>query len=339
MTAVSLPTRSRRRALSWPRRRRRRRRALPRRTPAHGSGHRRGRARRGVWVGADGEQLIHEGLPRVRRQPGICAEAAARASMSTTGAGQPTAPSTPCSNTCRCTMTPSAAWTGRSAWTPPSCAPTSTRPAHVKGGTGQDESGTRQIPRRTDQQAAPGHRRARPALVRAHHRRQRQRLHRLHRLPEVLQQITVARPGSGRPRTRPDRVIADKAYSSRAIRSHLRSRHIKATIPERTDQQAGRQRRGRHGGRPPAFDQAAYRRRKHRRTLLQQAQANGAPSPPATTNSPATTEPPSPWSALCYGSTLIYRTPPRQMASRFSRQLVCLNSCEGSPRGLLAALT
>ncbi len=34
-----------------------------------------------------------------------------------------------------------------------------------------------------------------------------------------------------------------------------------ATIPERTDQQAGRRRCGHRGGRPPAFDPNTYRRR------------------------------------------------------------------------------
>jgi IS5 family transposase len=33
-------------------------------------------------------------------------------------------------------------------------------------------------------------------------------------------------------------VLADKAYSSRAIRNHLRRRGIRAVIPERADQQA-----------------------------------------------------------------------------------------------------
>jgi transposase len=57
------------------------------------------------------------------------------------------------------------------------------------------------------------------------------------------------------------RVIADKGYSSRAIRVYLRRRGIAATIPERRDQQAGRLRRGSHGGRPPSFDPHIYRRR------------------------------------------------------------------------------
>jgi transposase len=77
----------------------------------------------------------------------------------------------------------------------------------------------------------------------------------------VLAGIRMPRPGRGRPWTRPRRVLADKGYSTRAIREHLRRRGIAATIPERTDQQANRQRRGPAGGRPPAFDPTAYRRR------------------------------------------------------------------------------
>ena len=38
----------------------------------------------------------------------------------------------------------------------------------------------------------------------------------------VLGRIAVPRPGPGRPRTRPDRVLADKAYGSRANRAYLR---------------------------------------------------------------------------------------------------------------------
>ena len=68
-------------------------------------------------------------------------------------------------------------------------------------------------------------------------------------------------PRTGRPRRRPDRVLADKAYSSRAIRAGLRRRGIRATIPERADQVANRQRRGTRGGRPPAFDKEQYKDR------------------------------------------------------------------------------
>ena len=77
----------------------------------------------------------------------------------------------------------------------------------------------------------------------------------------VLDAIRVPRSGPGRPRTRPDRVLADKAYSSRANRAVLRARGIKATIPTPADQAANRTRRGSAGGRPPAFDRDIYKQR------------------------------------------------------------------------------
>ena len=77
----------------------------------------------------------------------------------------------------------------------------------------------------------------------------------------VLESIRVARPGRGRPRTRPERVLADKAYSSRANRSYLRKHGITATIPAPKDQAAHRRARGSAGGRPPAFDPETYRQR------------------------------------------------------------------------------
>ena len=52
----------------------------------------------------------------------------------------------------------------------------------------------------------------------------------------VLEQIRIARPGAGRPRQRPERVLADKAYSSRANRAWLRRHKIAATIPVPADQ-------------------------------------------------------------------------------------------------------
>ncbi|MFE3282526.1 IS5 family transposase [Streptomyces sp. NPDC059233] len=78
---------------------------------------------------------------------------------------------------------------------------------------------------------------------------------------EVLARIRVARPGGGHPRTRPDHVSGDKAYSSRHNRSHLRRRQIKHTIPEPRDQRANRKRRGSKGGRPTGFDHELYKRR------------------------------------------------------------------------------
>ncbi|MFE6064501.1 IS5 family transposase [Streptomyces sp. NPDC056431] len=77
----------------------------------------------------------------------------------------------------------------------------------------------------------------------------------------VLERIRIPRPGGGHPRTRPDRLGGDKAYSSRQNRQYLRRRQIKHTIPERKDQRANRQRRGSAGGRPAGFDKTIYRRR------------------------------------------------------------------------------
>ncbi len=61
--------------------------------------------------------------------------------------------------------------------------------------------------------------------------------------------------------TRTQAVRGDKAYSSRAIRGHLRSRGIKAVIPEPDDQKGHRRRRGSHGGRPVELDAADYENR------------------------------------------------------------------------------
>lgn len=77
----------------------------------------------------------------------------------------------------------------------------------------------------------------------------------------VLAKIRVPRPGGGRPRTRPDRVLADKAYSSKANRAYLRRRGIKATIPIKKDQAANRRAKGSRGGRPPKFDREHYTQR------------------------------------------------------------------------------
>lgn len=79
--------------------------------------------------------------------------------------------------------------------------------------------------------------------------------------PHLMRHLHVRRPGRGRARTRPDRVRGDKAYSSRAIRAHLRARQIRAVIPEPRDQAGHRTRRGSRGGRPPAFDPLDYRGR------------------------------------------------------------------------------
>ena len=69
-------------------------------------------------------------------------------------------------------------------------------------------------------------------------------------LPVLLDHLSVPRIGPGRPRTTPDRLRGDKAYSARGHRSLLRSRGITTTIPEPADQIANRKRRGSSGGRP-----------------------------------------------------------------------------------------
>lgn len=77
-------------------------------------------------------------------------------------------------------------------------------------------------------------------------------------LTATLSEIRV--PGArGRPRSRPDRVLADKGYPSRVNRIWLRQRGIAATIPERDDQIAHRRKRR---GRPIDFaDQQRLRYR------------------------------------------------------------------------------
>ena len=52
----------------------------------------------------------------------------------------------------------------------------------------------------------------------------------------VLEGIGVPRPGRGRPGTRPHRVLADRAYGSRANRAYLRRRGIRCTIPHKANQ-------------------------------------------------------------------------------------------------------
>ncbi|WP_329453465.1 IS5 family transposase (plasmid) [Streptomyces sp. NBC_01724] len=77
----------------------------------------------------------------------------------------------------------------------------------------------------------------------------------------VLKKIRVHRLGPGRPRTRPDRVRADKAYASRRNRTYLRRRGIRCTIPDKADHVRNRKKLGPRGGRPPKFDKIDYRER------------------------------------------------------------------------------
>lgn len=75
----------------------------------------------------------------------------------------------------------------------------------------------------------------------------------------------------GRPRFRPNAVLGDKAYSSRAIRSHLRLRGIEAMIAEQTTRSVTR-----FGGQPRwppvGFDDNTHKCR-HVCTILRHPQA------------------------------------------------------------------
>jgi transposase len=81
-----------------------------------------------------------------------------------------------------------------------------------------------------------------------------------HLLP-LLNAIRVKAPGPGRPRKRPEMLIADKGYAHDPTRRELRRRRIRHTIPERRDQLARRTAKGNAGGRPPDFDRHVYQQR------------------------------------------------------------------------------
>lgn len=67
---------------------------------------------------------------------------------------------------------------------------------------------------------------------------------------QLVQQGTVKRPGVGRPRWRPKRVVGDKGYSSGRFRRFLRRHGISYTIARKSNEQRG-----------GAFDKALYRQR------------------------------------------------------------------------------
>lgn len=88
----------------------------------------------------------------------------------------------------------------------------------------------------------------------------------------MLKNLRVRGP-FGRPRTRPDAVAGDRAYSSRGNRAHLRQRGIKAVIPEKKDQAANRKRKGSRGGRPVSHDAALYKERNTVERLINKLKA------------------------------------------------------------------
>lgn len=74
--------------------------------------------------------------------------------------------------------------------------------------------------------------------------------------------------GPGRPRKRPDRLLTDKGFSYLRCRAALRRRGIPHLIPERWDQRAKRQQRGRQGGRPCFYAPEVYRERNRIERLI-----------------------------------------------------------------------
>jgi transposase len=109
--------------------------------------------------------------------------------------------------------------------------------------------------------------------------------------PLLMGQLKINRAGPGRPRTRPDRLRGDKAYSSRAIRSHLRDRGITAVIPQPSDQIGHRKRRGQTGGgHPPSTPTTTRDATPSNATST--PSSIGEASPPATTSSPSPTAAP-----------------------------------------------
>lgn len=166
------------------------------------------------------------------------------------GCGRPTALGRRSSPPCSLMRMPRGTWTGSSRSTPPSSALTGTLPGAVKRRPGRRGERpcpwtvrgglTTKIHLAADGQCrplafviTPGRAGDAPAFTR------------------VMAWSRVPRR-VGRPRVTPETVLADKAYSSRAIRRHLRRRGIRAVNPQPADQAANRKRLRRLGGRRPA---------------------------------------------------------------------------------------
>ena len=76
-------------------------------------------------------------------------------------------------------------------------------------------------------------------------------------LPALMEQGAVKRPGPGRPRLRPGRIVGDKGYSYPHLRRYLRARGVRITIARRSNQPRG-----------GPFDQAIYRLRNRVERLI-----------------------------------------------------------------------
>jgi transposase len=76
-------------------------------------------------------------------------------------------------------------------------------------------------------------------------------------LPALMEQGAVKRPGRGRPRLRPDRIVGDKGYSYPHLRRYLRQRGVRITIARRSNQYRG-----------GPFEKAVYRLRNRVERLI-----------------------------------------------------------------------
>jgi transposase len=81
--------------------------------------------------------------------------------------------------------------------------------------------------------------------------------HETTKLEVLMEQGAVKRVGRGRPRLRPERVLGDKAYSSRKIRRYLKRRGIGYTIARRCDET-----------RTGPFNRALYKERNYVERLI-----------------------------------------------------------------------
>lgn len=131
----------------------------------------------------------------------------------------------------------------------------------------------------------------------------------------VMASIRVLRGGPGQPRTRPDAILADRAYSSRAIRNHLRRAESALSSPSPPTRSAT--------GCGEAATEAVHRPSTPRRTssaTLSNAESTGSGSGAAwrfeQTSSPSPTRPHSTSPPSSSGQPLDRRsTSPARMAT------------------------
>lgn len=71
----------------------------------------------------------------------------------------------------------------------------------------------------------------------------------------VLEGIRVARNGPGRPRTRPDAVVVDRASAHPSTRAAVRRRKVRFISPGKTTQVGHPRAKGNRGGRAPLVDE------------------------------------------------------------------------------------